>query len=155
MVSFVGPPQKPRSGVVSFVGPRQKPRSGVVSFVDTRSTGTGDRDLTRWLHLWNNCIPDFIVIGWVKDIDIITVTVLEIRWRAKLEIRWYSKRTTSRTLYSRRPMSPIYLPWDSSRKLFIYCGTHPPELFNYRPNSFTGHGICWYILWGSNNWDSR
>jgi hypothetical protein len=39
----VGPPQKPRSGVVSFVGPPQKPRSGVVSFVDHRSTGTGDR----------------------------------------------------------------------------------------------------------------
>ena len=26
--------------------------------------------------------------------------------------------------------------WDSSRKLFIYCETHPQELFDYRLNSF-------------------
>ncbi len=30
-------------------------------------------------------------------------------------------------------MSPIYLLWDSSCKLIIYCGTHPPELIKYRP----------------------
>jgi hypothetical protein len=56
VVSFVGPPPKPQlwaqCGVVSFVGPPQKPHCGVVSFVVTRSTGTGDRDLTRWSHLW-------------------------------------------------------------------------------------------------------
>jgi hypothetical protein len=42
--AVVGPPQKPRSGVVPFVGPPQKPRSGVVSFVPNRSTGTGGGD---------------------------------------------------------------------------------------------------------------
>jgi hypothetical protein len=37
-------------------------------------------------------------------------------------------------------MSPIYLLWDSSCKLIIYCGTHPPELIKYRPISHRGHG---------------
>jgi hypothetical protein len=31
--AVVGPPQKPRSGVVPFVGPPKKTRSGVVPFV--------------------------------------------------------------------------------------------------------------------------
>jgi hypothetical protein len=77
----------------------------------------------------NNFIPDFVPICWVKDIDLMTVSVLEIRWRWKCE--------TPRGLYSKNPMSPFYLLWDSSCKLFIYRGTHPPELINYRPNSYT------------------
>ncbi len=42
---------------------------------------------------------------------------------------------TPRVLYCRNPMSPIYLLWDSSCILIIYCGAHPPELINYRPIS--------------------
>ncbi len=30
---------------------------------------------------YNNCIPDFVTICWVKDIDLIEVSVLENRWR--------------------------------------------------------------------------
>ena len=33
-----------------------------------------------------------------------------------------------------------------SRPLFIYCGTHPPQIFNYRPNSFTGDGNLGSVL---------
>jgi len=58
-----------------------------------------------------------------------------------LEIRWSAKRTTTRVLYCRNPMSPIYLLWDSSCKLIIYCGTHPPELIKYRPIRHRWHGI--------------
>ncbi len=39
--STVGPPQKPRSGVVSFVGPPQKTRSGVVYLWPTGRPGPG------------------------------------------------------------------------------------------------------------------
>jgi hypothetical protein len=80
----------------------------------------------------NNVIPDFVPICWVKDIDLMTVSVLEIRSHWKFE--------TPRGLYSKNPMSLIYLLWDSSCKLFIYRGTHPPELINYRPNSYTWDG---------------
>ena len=48
-------------------------------------------------------------------------------------------------------MSPIYLLWDSSCKLIIYCGTHPPELIKYRPISHREHGnrlVVWRGMGG-------
>ncbi len=81
----------------------------------------------------NNFIHAFIVICWVKNIDLTGVLVLEI-W---LLTKW----TTSRVLYCRNPMSPIYLLWDSSCKSIIYFGTYPPESINYRPISTKEYGI--------------
>ena len=58
-----------------------------------------------------------------------------------LETRRCAKCAKPRVLYCRNPMSPIYLLWDSSCKLIIYCGTHPPEFIKYRPISHMGYGI--------------
>jgi hypothetical protein len=41
---------------------------------------------------------------------------------------------------SRNPISPIYLLWECSCKLIIYCERHVPELNNYLLNSFTTYG---------------
>jgi hypothetical protein len=38
------------------------------------------------------------------------------------------------------PISPIYLLWECSCKLIIYCERHVPELNNYLLNSFTAYG---------------
>ncbi len=51
----------------------------------------GVRDLlsthSSWLRMWkkycNNFVPSFIPICWVKDIDLTSVSLLEIRWFAK------------------------------------------------------------------------
>jgi hypothetical protein len=55
--------------------------------------------LRMWKKYCNIFIPDFIPICWVKDIDLKTVSVLEIWWRAKGD--------TPRCLYSRKTMCPI------------------------------------------------
>jgi len=49
--------QKTRSGAVPGVGTPKKNRSGVVTGGPPRSTGTGDRDRTRWPHLWTRPRP--------------------------------------------------------------------------------------------------
>ena len=79
----------------------------VRELLSTHSTQSGWEFEKKY---WNNFIPDFIPICWVKDIDLTVVSVLEIRSRVKC--------ATPPGLYSRDPMSPIYLLWDSVNYLF-------------------------------------
>jgi hypothetical protein len=70
---------------------------------------------------YNIFVPTFIPTCWVKDIDLTTVSVVEIQWCVKCP--------TSQVLYYRNPMSPIYLLWDSS------CKRIPQNVYSFVFNS--------------------
>jgi hypothetical protein len=87
-----------------------------------------------WLRMWQIILflPKFRFVEW------------KISTSQQCQ-SWRSDRLWS-VWYSRNPMSPIYLLWDSSCKLIIWCGTHPPELINYRPISNTVYGSLVFIF---------